>query len=150
MKRSARWAVAAAFFFSAAAPTGQAAESAPSLAQALTGNTLSGVFFIPHDAPNGGGSLWRIMFQAFLRPDGSALIRRWDPAHDAYATTVQRRWTVSGTTLCLDFPGVGSDSQICVDAHVWGPRIAGNGTGSGRFALLDGDIEPGNSLLASN
>jgi hypothetical protein len=105
---------------------------------------------VPHEAPKGGGSLSRIMFQAFLRPGGTALIRRWDPAHDAYTTPAERRWSLSGSTLCLDFPDMGGEPSICIEIHVWGPRIAGNATGTGRFAMLDGDIEPGNSLIAAN
>ena len=125
------------------------ADEAPALPDLLAGNTLSAVLFLPHEAPHGGGSLDRIMFQAFLRADGSALIRRWDPAHDAYTVPDERRWSVSGSTLCLDFPGLAGDDRICIEAHVWGPRIAGNGTGTGRFAMLDGDIEPGNTIVAS-
>jgi hypothetical protein len=130
--------------------SGVAAEKAQaSLTDALAGNTLSAVLFLPHEAPAGGGSLDRVMFQAYLRPDGSALMRRWEPARNAYSTVAERRWSVSGSTLCLDFPPGERVSRTCVDIHVWGPRVAGNSTGAGQFAMLDGDIEPGNSISAA-
>lgn len=56
-----------------------AADAPKPLAETLAGNTLSGVLFMPHAAPQGGGSLDRVVFQAFLRSDGSAQMRRWDP-----------------------------------------------------------------------
>jgi hypothetical protein len=123
-------------------------EAAP-LGARLAGNTLSAVIFVPHEAPRGGGSLDRLVIQAFLRDDGSALIRRWDSARDAYTVPGEGRWSVAGSTLCLDAQSLGAAPRLCVDVHVWGPRIAGNTTGAGRFAMLDGDIEPGNALVAA-
>ncbi|HXQ51665.1 MAG TPA: hypothetical protein VN802_11270 [Stellaceae bacterium] len=127
----------------------RADEAAPALGPLLAGNTVSAVMFLPHDAPKGGGSLERVMFQAYLRTDGSALIRRWDAARDAYTVPAEGRWSASASTLCLDFPGFGAAPRVCVEAHVWGPRIAGNTVGEGRFALLDGDIAPGNAIIAA-
>jgi hypothetical protein len=142
--------VAALAMFALVAGAARADEAAPALGGQLAGNTVSAVMFLPHDAPRGGGSLDRVMFQAYLRTDGSALIRRWDAARDAYTVPAEGRWSVAASTLCLDFPGLGGGApRICVEAHVWGPRIAGNTTGEGRFALLDGDIAPGNTILAA-
>jgi len=149
MGRAARsWIIAGVMLVAALSP-GARADTAPTLAELLAGNTLNAVAFVPHDAPTGGGSLYRIMFQAYLRQNGSALIRRWDTGQDAYTAPAEIHWIATGSTLCLDLPGSGGDGRICVEAHVWGPRIAGNGTGTGRFALLDGDIAPGNALLAA-
>ena len=67
----------------------RADEAAPALGPLLAGNTVSAVMFLPHDAPKGGGSLDRVMFQAYLRTDGSALIRRWDAARDAYTAPAE-------------------------------------------------------------
>ena len=119
------------------------------VADALTGNTLSAVLFLPHAAA-GGGSLDRVVFQAYLRPDGSALMRRWQPAQNAYSPLAERRWSVTGNELCLDFPPNERVPQTCVEIHVWGPRVAGNSTETGQFAMLDGDIEPGNSIAAAH
>ena len=127
------------------APTAFAQDATP-LSTRLPGNTVSAVLFMPYESAT-GEKLDRVMFQAYLRPNGSALMRRWDGTHDAYTTPVDGSWTVSGDTLCLTFPDM-SDPQVCVEAHAWGPRIAGNTSGSGRFALMDGNIEPGNSLVA--
>jgi hypothetical protein len=124
-------------------------EAAPPLGERLVGNTLSAVIFLPHEAPRGGGSLDRIMIQAFLRGDGSALVRRWDAAHDAYTAPGEGRWSIAGSTLCLDNRQLAAAPAICVDVHVWGQRIAGSTAGPGRFAMLDGDIEPGNTLVAA-
>ena len=123
-----------------------AQDDAP-LATRLPGNTVSAVLFLPHEGQT-GEALDRVMFQAYLRPDGSALMRRWDGAHDAYTAPADGRWSISGDTLCLAFPDL-AGPEICIETHVWGPRIAGNTAGSGRFALLDGNIEPGNSLVAA-
>ena len=124
-------------------------EAAP-LGERLAGNTLSAVIFLPHNAPRGGGSLDRLVIQAFLRGDGSALVRRWDAARDAYTMAAEGRWSVAGSTLCLDAQTLGAAPRLCIDVHVWGPRIAGNTAGAGRFAMLDGDIEPGNTLVAAH
>ncbi len=125
-----------------------AAEAPKPLAETLVGNTLSGVLFMPHEAPAGGGSLDRVVFQAFLRSDGSAQMRRWDSTHDAYTAIAPSRWNLDGDTLCLDFPANERVARTCIEIHVWGPRIAGNTAGAGPFALLDGSIEPGNTIVA--
>ena len=124
-------------------------DEAASLGERLAGNTLSAVIFLPHEAPRGGGSLDRLVIQAFLRGDGSALVRRWDAGRDAYTVPADGRWSVTGSTLCLDARSLGDAPRLCVDVHVWGPRIAGSTAGTGRFAMLDGDIEPGNTLVAA-
>jgi hypothetical protein len=117
------------------------------LAQRLPGNTVSAVLFLPHEGQT-GEALDRVMFQAYLQPGGGALMRRWDGSRDAYTAAAEGSWRVSGDTLCLSFPDM-AGPEICVETHVWGPRIAGNTAGPGRFALLDGNIEPGNSLVAA-
>jgi hypothetical protein len=142
-------AIIAALLLTGAAAPARAQAAAPTLGAALAGNTLAAVMFLPQEAQR-GERLDRVVFQAFLRPDGSALIRRWDTARDAYTVPAEGHWRVSARTLCMDFPGLADgDPNICIDVHVWGPKIAGNTSGPGRFAMLDGDIEPGNSLIAS-
>lgn len=123
-------------------------DAAASISAALVGNTLSGVLFLPHEAAK-GETLDRVVFQAYLRPDGSALMRRWEPAHNAYTAVAEQRWSVAGNTLCLDFSLSADVPRLCVEVHVWGPRIAGNTTGAGRFAMLDANVEPGNTLIAA-
>jgi hypothetical protein len=117
------------------------------LSQRLPGNTVSAVLFLPQEGKT-GETLDRVVFQAYFRPGGGALMRRWDGARDAYTTPADGRWSISGDTLCLSFPDL-AGPEICVETHTWGPRIAGNTAGPGRFALLDGNIEPGNSIIAS-
>jgi hypothetical protein len=134
-------AVLAVVLFAHEAP----AQDESSLAQRLPGNTVSAVLFLPHQGQT-GEALDRVMFQAYLQPGGSALMRRWDGSLDAYTAAAEGSWRVSGDTLCLSFPDM-AGPEICVETHVWGPRIAGNTAGPGRFALLDGNIEPGNSLV---
>jgi hypothetical protein len=138
----------AAVLLLGAASGATAQEAAQPLAEALTGNTLSGVLFMPHQAA-GGGSLDRVVFQAYLQPGGRALMRRWQPARNAYSPVGERPWSVSGNVLCLEFPPNERVPRVCVEVHVWGPRIAGNTTGPGQFAMLDGDIESGNSIVAA-
>jgi hypothetical protein len=86
------------------------------------------------------------MLQAYLREDGSALIRIWDAAHNGYTRPVERSWKLSGSRLCLDVPNPGP-GRICPEIHSWGQRIAGIGTAP--YVMLDGDLKPGNSLLGS-
>ena len=117
--------------------------------QQLAGNTLAAVIFLPHDAPRGGGSLDRMVVQAFLRQDGSALVRRWDAGRDAYTVPGEGQWTLADNTLCLDAPALGPGPRLCFEVHMWGTRIAGNTTQGGRFAMIDGDIEAGNSIVAA-
>jgi hypothetical protein len=124
-----------------------AAEPPPVTAGQLTGNTLSAVAFVPRNAGmSGGGELARIMLQAYLGVGGQALVRAWDPARDSYTAPTALRWSLSGSTFCLDLPIRGAN-PICADIHIWGPRIAG--VGAKPYAMLDGDLQPGNMLGAS-
>jgi hypothetical protein len=121
-----------------------ATEAVAPLAARLAGNTLSAVTFLPHKAGMpGGGELARVMLQAYLRPGGGALVRVWDPARDSYTVPIERSWTLAGTRLCIDSPY----GWICADVHVWGPRIAG--VSSHPYAMLDGDLTPGNKISAT-
>ncbi|HEX5319156.1 MAG TPA: hypothetical protein VFW46_08365 [Stellaceae bacterium] len=122
----------------------QAADSPTPVPAQLAGNTLSAVAYVPwRPGLPGGGELARLVVQAYLRADGSSEIREWDPRRDAYTAPVERRWSLDGTRLCLDPPS----GRICADVHVWGPRIAG--TGSRPYAMLDGDLKPGNRISPS-
>ncbi|HWB47877.1 MAG TPA: hypothetical protein VG651_02110 [Stellaceae bacterium] len=128
-----------------AAANGAAAAEPPAVsAGQLIGKTLSAVAFVPHPAGMpGGGELSRIMLQAYLAPDGRALVRAWDTSRDAYTVPAERRWSLTGDTFCLDVPLAGP-RPICADIHIWGPRIAG--VGARPYAMLDGDLQPGNVL----
>src|SRR5439155_10988494 len=73
----------------------KAADGPQILANLLVGKTLSAVTWVPRPAvASGGGALSRFMLQAYLRQDGSALIRVWDPARNAYTRPVERNWTL--------------------------------------------------------
>jgi len=138
--------VLVALWFAAAAGIASAAEPPPVTASQLVGNTLSAVAFVPRGAGMpGGGELARIMLQAYLGADGRALVRAWDPSRDAYTMPAERRWSLSGSTFCLELPAGGA-RPICADIHIWGPRIAGVGVKP--YAMLDGDLQPGNALGA--
>ncbi|HYM73999.1 MAG TPA: hypothetical protein VET89_13530 [Stellaceae bacterium] len=138
--------VLALSFIAAGGPAGAAGPPAVQPSQ-LIGNTLSAVAYVPH-APGlpGGGELSRIMLQAYLRADGRALVRAWDPARDAYTPPAERRWSLAGSKFCIDLP-FKSAAPICADIHIWGPRIAGVGVMP--YAMLDGDLQPGNALSAN-
>ena len=121
-----------------------AAEATAPLASRLAGNTLSAVTYMPRKpGMPGGGELARVMIQAYLRPDGGALVRVWDPSRNAYTVPAERRWTLSGPRLCIDSPY----GWICADIHVWGPRISG--ASSHPYAMIDGDLTPGNKITAT-
>jgi hypothetical protein len=125
----------------------KAANGPQILADLLVGKTLSAVIWVPRPAAgSGGGALSRFMLQAYLRQDGSALIRIWDPARNAYTRPVERNWTLSSSRLCLDLPNPGP-GRICAEVHSWGPRIAGIGTAP--YVMLDGDLKPGNAVLGT-
>jgi hypothetical protein len=139
----ARAAVVAAmlFYTSVTAGAAEVGGGPPTLA----GNTLSAVAWVPRSAANsGGGALIRFMLQAYLRQDGSALVRIWDTTRNAYTRPAERSWTLSGSKLCLDLP-VPGPGRICAEVHSWGPRIAGIGTAP--YVMLDGDLKPGNVLI---
>ncbi|HEV8032219.1 MAG TPA: hypothetical protein VGP42_14485 [Stellaceae bacterium] len=128
----------------AAEPVPVLAAPMPDLAVRLVGNTLSAIAFIPRRPGGpGGGELTRLMLQAYFGPDGRALVRLWDPWHDAYTVPAERKWTLTGRTLCVDLPAPGN-GPMCADVHVWGPRIAG--VGAQPYAMLDGDLKPGNVI----
>jgi hypothetical protein len=114
------------------------------LVDLLAGNTLSAVIWVPQPAlTSTGGALSRFMLQAYLRPDGTASVRVWDAARNAYTTTVERNWTGSDNRLCLDLPNP-APARICTEIHSWGPRIAGVGTAP--YVMLDGDLRSGNAI----
>jgi hypothetical protein len=118
----------------------------PPLGSVLDGSTLSAVIYVPHPPGfPGGGELSRFMFQAYLRADGSAMARVWDEARDSYTEIAERRWTLDGSKLCVDLSRLGP-GPVCADVHVWGPRIAGINVKP--YAMLDGDLTPGDALGA--
>lgn len=129
-----------------AAPAGSERESEQMSATALAGHTLSAVAYLSRSADHGGGSLTRLMFQAYLRPNGTALVRVWDVAADAYTKPAESHWTATAAQLCLGVPTV--SPTLCIDAHVWGPRIAG--TSITPYAMLDGDLKQGNLIAAEH
>ena len=134
----------AALSFALASGGAMAAEPPPVIANQLIGNTLSAVAFVPRGpGMPGGGELARIMVQAYLSPDGRALVRAWDVGRGAYTVPSERRWSLSGSTFCIDLPLAGP-RPICADIHIWGPRIAG--TNARPYAMIDGDLLPGNRL----
>jgi hypothetical protein len=142
MKRTGR--IFMTLWFSAATVGAAAAEPPPVTASQLAGNTLSAVAFVARGpGMPGGGELARIMLQAYLGADGRALVRAWDPSRDAYTAPEERRWSLSGSTFCVDVPLAGPH-PICADVHIWGPRIAG--VGAKPYAMLDGDLQPGDAL----
>jgi hypothetical protein len=130
---------------SAALKSYAASDAAPGLVGRLAGDTLNAVVYVarPAAAPSEGG-LRRFAVQAYLRPDGSALVRVWNPAEDAQTPAVERNWTLSGDRFCLGVP-IPGPGRICADIHIWGPRIAGVGTGP--YVMVDGDLRPGNMIL---
>ena len=145
MKRVLLAALAVALLpFFAARPLGAAEAPLPPVG-AISGHTLNAVAHVPRPPGTaGGGELSRIMLQAYLRPDGRALVRVWDTARNRYTPAAERRWSLSGRTLCVDLPGGGTPGSLCADVHVWGPRIAGIGTRP--YAMIDGDLQPGNAI----
>jgi hypothetical protein len=147
MKRTAN--ILMALLLALATGAARAAEPPSVTASQLVGNTLSAVAFVPRPpnmpGANGptGGELLRIMLQAYLGAGGQALVRAWDPARDAYTVPAARHWSLTGSTFCVDVPLVGPD-PVCADIHIWGPRIAG--VGAKPYAMLDGDLQPGNII----
>ena len=118
-----------------------ATEPRAALKGELIGHTLSAVAYVARAAGSGaGGNLQRIMLQAYLAADGSALVREWDPARNSYTRPARTSWSLSNTRLCIELPS----RQLCADIHTWAPRIAG--IGGQPYAMLDGDLQPGNAM----
>jgi hypothetical protein len=108
-------------------------------AKDLADKTLSGVAFIPQ--PNNASSLKTVMFQAYLRPDGSALVRAWDTAANRYTPTDTRPWRGERDQLCLTVPAFGLPEPLCIQLHSWGVAFAG--TGVNVNAMVKGDVRTG-------
>jgi hypothetical protein len=141
------WAVAFTAALVLGGTSANAASGPPKLVDLLAGNTLSAVIYVQRSVPASGASaLNRFMLQAYLRRDGSALVRVWEAAHNSYSRPADRKWDLSGSTLCLDVVGLGP-GKICAIVHVWGQRIAGVGTTP--YVLLDGDLKPGNTVFGT-
>lgn len=142
MKRTSN--ILGALSFALATGAASAAEPPAVSPNQLIGNTLSAVAFVPRAAGMpGGGELLRIMVQAYLGADGRAQVRAWDAARAAYTAPTERRWSLNGSTFCLDIPLAGP-RPVCADIHIWGPRIGGVGVKP--YAMLDGDLQPGNAI----
>lgn len=125
----------------------RASVETPPLSGILAGRTLSAVIYVRRPAwIRSPSELARFMFQAYLRADGTALVRVWDEARDAYTRPAERAWSVSERKLCVGLPRPGPD-RICARVHIWGPRIAGIGIRP--YVMLDGDVEPGDTMRAS-
>jgi hypothetical protein len=118
-----------------------ATEPTHDLGREFIGHTLSAVAYVAR-VPGGGagGNLKRIMLQAYLAADGSALVREWEPMRNGYTRPVRKAWSLAATRLCIDLPS----RRLCADVHVWRPRIAG--ISSQPYAMLDGDVQPGNAI----
>jgi hypothetical protein len=118
--------------------------------QFFTGNTVNAVAFLPvdpsepHLAAPGSGSLLRIMFQAYLRPDGEALVRSWDARVGRYTPVSNQPWRLDGSTLCLAVPSFELREPLCFDVHLWGRNFAGHGVNAN--GMIKGDVKPGNGL----
>ncbi|HJU17652.1 MAG TPA: hypothetical protein VJ770_14445 [Stellaceae bacterium] len=142
--------VAVALLLAAGGGVARAQNAVPATPGLLSGKTLSAMIYVrrPPSQP-GPSELARFMFQAYLEADGRAWVRVWDTAADAYTRPSLREWSVTptpaGSRLCLGLPQPAPD-RICADLHVWGPRIAGLGVNP--YVMLDGDVEPGNALIA--
>jgi hypothetical protein len=106
----------------------------------LGGHTLSAVVFVPRPPGQGGGTLQRLVLQAYLAADGSAVVRQWLGARNRYSTPAPTRWSLADNTLCVDLP----TGPLCARVHLWGPRIAGIGIRP--YVMLDGDLQPGNAI----
>jgi hypothetical protein len=118
-----------------------AADPPSPLAAQLAGKTLSAVAYVPRLPGAGGGGLRRIVLQAYLAPDGKTVLRQWIGSRNSYSAPVQTRWSLSESKLCIDL----SAEPLCAKVHIWGPRIAGIGTQP--YAMLDGDLRPGNVIM---
>jgi hypothetical protein len=139
MRRAAPIAAAALAGLLAAAP----ARAADVLASQLAGRTLSAVAYVAPGPGPVGHNLRRVMLQAYLEPDGRALLRQWVAARDSYSAPTQGRWSVSADRLCIDLPA----GPLCARVQIWGPRIAGIGVEP--YAMLDGDLQPGNAIVGT-
>jgi hypothetical protein len=150
MSRRGGWSCAAALLVVAAAAW--AGDAPPVEPAQLAGNTLSAVAYVPTPAGGSGGALQRIMLQAYLAADGSTVVRRWLPERNSYSAPAQTRWSLSQNRLCIDMPAgargtaaAPARESLCAIVHVWWPRIAGIGTQP--YAMLDGDLQPGNAIF---
>ncbi|MBV9826753.1 MAG: hypothetical protein JO001_13925 [Alphaproteobacteria bacterium] len=114
----------------------------------LAGNTLSAVAFVPHSPGDpGGGELQRIMLQAYLAPNGGAVVRRWMPERNSYSVPVRAHWSLEDSKLCIDSVTAAGTAPLCATVHVWWPRIAGIGTQP--YAMLDGDLQRGDIITGN-
>ena len=126
-----------------AAPQTNAASLLPN--ETLAGHTLSAVLYLPAPPESHRGGLARLMLQAYLSPDGGAMVRLWDTATDRYSAPVTRHWSLSGSRLCIGLPTGELTGEMCVDVHVWGPRI--DGVAADPYRMLVGDLRPGNAIV---
>jgi hypothetical protein len=119
-----------------------ASDTSPALIANLADHTLSAVAYVMSPTADGGRAtaLRRVMLQAYLAADGTTLVREWNPTRNSYTAPTRTRWSLTGDTLCIDLPV----RQLCAKIHIWKPRIAG--ISAQPYAMLDGDLQPGNTI----
>ena len=116
----------------------------PLTREAFVGHTLSAVTF----GPGGKGkTVDAVMWQAFLQPDGGAVMRRWDTGRNAYAPAVRTTWELRGERFCLGQSPSGASGPACVDLHGWGTTL--HGIGADGRSMVKGDLKPGNLVAAA-
>lgn len=116
----------------------------PLTREAFAGHTLSAVTFGPGSK---GSSVGAVMWQAFLQPDGAALLRHWDTGRNSYAPAVRTTWELRGERFCLGQPPAGATGAACVDLHGWGTTL--HGIGADGRSMVKGDLKPGNLVTAA-
>src|SRR5579862_7944750 len=111
---STRWQIAALAGVGVAAMAIAAARAQEAPPPQLANSTLSAVVYMSSaPGPVSDRSLRRVVLQAYLAPDGQALLRRWIGAQDSYSVPAPGRWSLDGDRLCLD----ASTLAFCARVH---------------------------------
>lgn len=126
-----------------------ASAHAQSFHGALAGKTIAFKADISFPQPvvlqpgRGASSLGAAIAIAYLKPDGSLRLKRWNEPKGDYDPVADGRWTTEDNQLCLiaDWPLLKRD-RFCMRLRLDPPVISGHGAGID--ALIKGDIRPGN------
>lgn len=89
----------------------------------LKGSTISALayrsFALPKAVQGGAESSARVIFQAWLREDGTARVRVLDEGRNAWRPVANETWSVQGDTFCLSAGSLGM-ARLCLDTLIYG------------------------------
>ncbi len=113
----------------------------------FAGSTISALVYRSFSKPavkaGGASTAENLLFEAWLKEDGAARVRRWDADTGAWRPAANETWTVEGDVFCLSATSLAVGMpRLCLDTIIWGQVFSASGP-KGEF-LVKGNWKKGN------